>query len=66
MGVRRHLPNFVYALAVAAGSLAGFLSPLWFLGFVPLCAGLLFAALYLIDDGEELADGDTAPAHRRR
>jgi hypothetical protein len=64
--VRRHLPRITYTLAVLTASLTGFCSPLWYFGFPPLAAGLLWASLYLIDDGEELTDGDTAPAHRRR
>ena len=43
-----------YATGVAAGSAAGFCSPLWYLGFVPLSAGLIWAAYDLVeaDDGE--------------
>lgn len=45
-----------YAAGVAAGSAAGFCSPLWFLGFVPLSAGLVWAAYDLVE-----VPGDDAP-----
>lgn len=45
--------RLVYAAGVASGSAAGFFSPLWFLGFVPLGAGLLWAAYDLV----EVTDG---------
>jgi hypothetical protein len=48
----------VYALGVLCAALAGFLSPLPFLGFVPLAAGLVWAAYDLIDVDEEVAGGD--------
>jgi len=38
-----------YAAGVASGSAAGFCSPLWFLGFVPLSAGLIWAAYDLVE-----------------
>lgn len=41
--------DLVYALAVLCAALCGFLSPLWFLGFLPLSAGLLWAWYDLID-----------------
>ena len=47
----------MYALGVTAGSCVGFFSPLWFLGFAPLCAGLVYAALDLVED----PDGPTPP-----
>lgn len=37
-----------YASGVAAGSAAGFCSPAWYLGFVPLSIGLVWAAYDLI------------------
>jgi hypothetical protein len=46
----------MYGLGVLAGSLAGFFSPLWYLGFVPLCVGFVYAALDLV---EEVPDGPT-------
>jgi hypothetical protein len=46
----------MYGLGVVAGCLAGFFSPLWYLGFVPLCVGLVYAALDLV---EEVPDGST-------
>jgi hypothetical protein len=43
-----------YAAGVASGSVAGFCSPLWYLGFVPLSAGLLWAAYDLVEvDSDE-------------
>jgi hypothetical protein len=51
----------LYALGLLAGSLAGFLSPAWYLGFIPLSAGLLWAAY----DLEEVADGEVPPSQQR-
>ena len=46
--------RLVYAAGVAAGAATGFLSPYPFLGFVPLSAGLIWAALNLVEvDGGE-------------
>lgn len=50
----------VYALGVAAACLAGFLSPYWFLGFVPLSAGLVWAAYDLV----EVASDEPSPQPR--
>ena len=50
-----------YATGVAAGSAAGFCSQFWFLGFLPLSAGLLYAAYDLV----EVTDGD-APSTPQR
>jgi hypothetical protein len=47
----------LYVLGVLAGSAAGFCSPFWFLGFLPLSAGLVWAAY----DLEEVADGEVSP-----
>jgi hypothetical protein len=49
----------LFALGVLVGSLAGFLSPWWFLGFLPLSAGLIWAAYGL--DFEEVASGPPPP-----
>lgn len=38
-----------YAAGVASASAAGFCSPLWFLGFIPLSAGLIWAAYDLVE-----------------
>ena len=51
----------IYALGVIAGSLAGFFSPLWFLGFLPLCAGLIWAAYDLV----EVPDVESSPPSQR-
>lgn len=42
----------LYALGVVCASLAGFCSPLWYLGFVPLAVGLIWCAydLVAVDD----------------
>lgn len=50
-----------YAAGVMAGSAAGFFSPLWFLGFVPLAAGLVWAAYDLV----EVPDGEPSSAPQR-
>jgi hypothetical protein len=46
--------RLAYSAGVVAGAAAGFCSPLWYLGFVPLSAGLVWAAYDLVeaDDGE--------------
>lgn len=38
-----------FALGLLALSLVGFLSPLWYLGFAPLGAGLLWASYDLVE-----------------
>lgn len=50
-----------YALGVAATSAAGFCSPAWFLGFLPLGAGLVWAAYDLV----EVSDAESPPAPQR-
>lgn len=50
----------LYTLGVSAGSAAGFFSPLWYLGFLPLCAGLLWAAY----DLAEVTNGEPSSAPR--
>lgn len=55
---------FTYALGVAAGAAAGFLSPFWYLGFVPVSAGLLYAFYDLVD--VEVPDGDVPSDPQRR
>lgn len=52
---------FAYASGVTAGSAAGFFSPLWYLGFVPLCAGLIWAAYDLV----EVPDGEPSSTPQR-
>lgn len=46
-----------YALGVTAASLAGFLSPWWFLGFIPLSLGFIWAAYDLV----EVASDEPSP-----
>jgi hypothetical protein len=48
----------VYLLGVVLVSLCGFFSPLWWLGFLPLGAGLIWAAYDLID----AEDADAQPS----
>jgi hypothetical protein len=55
------LARTFYALGVLAGSLAGFFSPLWFLGFLPLGAGLVWAAYDIV----EVTGGDTSATPQR-
>jgi hypothetical protein len=55
------LAHTLYALGVLAGSLAGFFSPLWFLGFLPLSAGLAWAAYDLV----EVTNGEPSSAPQR-
>jgi hypothetical protein len=50
-----------YASGVASLSAAGFCSPLWYLGFVPLGAGLTWAAYDLV----EVDDGESSSAPQR-
>ena len=56
------LARLLYALGVICGALLGFLSPLWFLGFGPLCAGLIWAAY----DLTEVASAEPASTPPRR
>lgn len=52
------LARILYTTGVAFAALVGFLCPIWYLGFVPLSVGALWAAYDLIDvEGD---DGDTA------
>ena len=46
-----------FTAGVLAASAAGFFSPLWYLGFVPLAAGLIWAAYDLVDVPKEALDG---------
>lgn len=39
----------IYTLGVACAALVGFLSPWWFLGFLPLSLGLVWAAYDLVE-----------------
>lgn len=50
-----------FALGVIAASLAGFFSPWWFLGFIPLAAGLIWAAYDLV----EVASDEPSPPPQR-
>lgn len=51
-----------YGLGVIAGSLVGFLSPLWYLGFIPVSAGLIWAAYDLV----EVPRAESSTASERR
>lgn len=50
-----------YATGVGSVSATGFCSPLWFLGFLPLGAGLIWAAYDLV----EVTDGEPSSAPQR-
>ena len=56
------LARLVYAAGVACGAAAGFCSPLYFLGFVPLSIGLVWAAYDLV----EVPDGESSPTAQQR
>lgn len=43
------LAHTLYALGVLSFALVGFLSPLWFLGFLPLGVGSIWAAYDLVE-----------------
>jgi hypothetical protein len=51
----------LFVLGVIVASLTGFFCPFWYLGFIPLAAGLL-AAPYVIDFEREVTSG--APPSR--
>lgn len=55
------LARTLYALGVSLAAAAGFFSPLWFLGFLPLAAGLVWAAYDLV----EVTDAEPPPAPQR-
>lgn len=55
------LSALIFSLGVACASLVGFLSPLWWLGFAPLSAGLIWAAYDLV----EVAGGEPSRAAQR-
>lgn len=50
--------QMLFGAGVAAGATAGFCSPWWWTGFVPIAAGCVWAAYDLVDVKD--ADGDTA------
>lgn len=51
---RVRLAVFLIWAGVACAAAAGFLSPFWFLGFLPVSVGLIWSALNLV----EVTDGD--------
>lgn len=53
----------LYAAGVCALALAGFFSPFWFLGFVPVGVGLVWAAYDF--DLVEVTDGEPSSAPQR-
>lgn len=55
------LVHVFYALGVVCASLAGFFSPLWFLGFMPPAIGLVWAAYDLV----EVTDAESPPTPQR-
>lgn len=54
--------TLAYALGVVLLALVGFFSPWWWLGFLPLGAGLIWAYYDVIDVEE--TDADTSPTSR--
>lgn len=52
---------WLFIAGVACGSATGFFSPFWFLGFVPLSAGLVWAAYNVV----EVPDGSDSPTPRK-
>lgn len=53
----------LYVLGVLVASLAGFLSPLWYLGFIPIAIGLVWAAYDF--DLVEVTDAEPPPTAQR-
>lgn len=53
----------IFILGAGILSLAGFFSPLWYLGFLPIGACLLWAAYDF--DLVEVSDGESPPAPQR-
>jgi hypothetical protein len=45
----RALAHLLYSVGIVALALVGFFSPLWFLGFLPLGAGFVWAAYDLVE-----------------
>lgn len=58
------LTRLLYAFGVICAALVGFFSPIWYLGFVPLCAGFIWAAYDLVDVKEP--DDQSEGASTRR
>jgi hypothetical protein len=56
--------HLAYTLGLILLSLPGFLCPIWYVGFIPLGVGLLWATYDLIDT-EEAAGGNTSATPRR-
>ncbi len=52
-----------FVVGVVLVSLAGFFSPLWFLGFLPYGAGLIWAAYYF--DFAEVTNGEPSSTPQR-
>jgi hypothetical protein len=50
-----------FALGVVALALTGFFSPFWFLGFIPIGVGLVWAAYDLV----EVTDGEPSSTPQR-
>lgn len=55
------LAKSIYAAGVVCFAAAGFLSPLYYLGFIPLSVGLIWAALNLV----EVTGGEPPSAPQR-
>lgn len=53
----------LYVFGVVCAALVGFLSPVWYLGFIPLSAGALWAAYDLVDVKESDGKPQNPPSH---
>jgi hypothetical protein len=53
--------RFMYGMGVGFGALVGFFSPFFYLGFIPLSVGLIWAAYDLVE-----VDGDEPPSAPKR
>lgn len=54
----------LYTLGVAAAALVGFCSPVWYLGFVPISVGAIWAAYDLVDVEERHGKSSRSPTRR--
>lgn len=58
------LTAILYTIGVAAAAMVGFLCPIWYLGFVPLSVGAIWAAYDLVDVEEPHGNSPGPPAQR--
>ena len=55
--------RLLYAIGVACAALAGFFSPIWYLGFIPLACGAIWAAYDLVDVKESDGKPQNPPSY---